>query len=301
MTSQATTNAHAAAAALKTFAFGVEIETIGRSATTLARSVATAMGWTQLPGNSQVRDNEGRVWAFVYDASISGTGCEMVTPKLRYDDIETLQNVVRTIRRAGARAHASCGTHIHIDASTLDAGAVGRVAKLFAAKENMIFLAAEATHRMTNRFCAPTSQDFIKKVANKRPKTLSEMSSLWYGEGGRSLSRYHSSRYRALNFHSLFYRGTIEFRLFNSELHAGKIKSYIQLCLGLIAYAKVTTNARFAPTAMEEVTYERTRIFLKNIGFRGEEFETARLHLTRAAKAADERRAAQPAQLAQAA
>ena len=33
----------------------------------------------------------------------------------------------------------------------------------------------------------------------------------------------------------MFSKGTIEFRLFNSTLHAGEIKSYIQLCMKINA------------------------------------------------------------------
>lgn len=43
-----------------------------------------------------------------------------------------------------------------------------------------------------------------------------------------------NSRYHGLNLHSVFSKGTIEFRMFNSTLHAGEVKSYIQLCLLII-------------------------------------------------------------------
>ena len=56
--------------------------------------------------------------------------------------------------------------------------------------------------------------------------------------GGR-YSHYDDSRYHALNLHSVFSKGTIEFRLFNSTLHAGEVKSYIQLCLAISHQALV--------------------------------------------------------------
>lgn len=58
---------------------------------------------------------------------------------------------------------------------------------------------------------------------------------------------YNDSRYHMLNYHATFTKGTIEFRLFQFDapadgkrngLHAGQLKSYIQLCLALSQMAK---------------------------------------------------------------
>ena len=40
----------------------------------------------------------------------------MVTPILHYEDIETLQELIRRLRKAGAMTNSSCGIHIHIGA-----------------------------------------------------------------------------------------------------------------------------------------------------------------------------------------
>ena len=55
---------------------------------------------------------------------------------------------------------------------------------------------------------------------------------LQYGDS--RIKHYHSSRYHFLNLHSFFTGNhTVELRGFNSELHAGKIRSYIVLALAL--------------------------------------------------------------------
>ena len=49
-------------------------------------------------------DAQGREWKFQRDCSIAGRDdekCEMVTPILTYADIETLQELVRRLRKAG--------------------------------------------------------------------------------------------------------------------------------------------------------------------------------------------------------
>ena len=66
-------------------------------------------------------DAEGREWKFQRDVSIDGPDaekCEMVTPILTYADMETLQELIRRLRKAGAKSDSSrgCGVHIHIGA-----------------------------------------------------------------------------------------------------------------------------------------------------------------------------------------
>ena len=64
-------------------------------------------------------DAQGREWKFQKDVSIAGCDaekCELVTPILKYEDIETLQELVRKLRKAGAISHAGIGaggTHSH--------------------------------------------------------------------------------------------------------------------------------------------------------------------------------------------
>ena len=67
-------------------------------------------------------DEQGREWKFQKDVSIAGIDsekCEMVTPILNYSDIETLQELVRILRKAGAKSASTrgCGVHIHIGAN----------------------------------------------------------------------------------------------------------------------------------------------------------------------------------------
>ena len=67
-------------------------------------------------------DAQGREWKFQKDVSIAGCDaekCELVTPILHYSDIETLQELVRKLRKTGAVSHAGigAGVHVHIGAN----------------------------------------------------------------------------------------------------------------------------------------------------------------------------------------
>ena len=92
-----------------------------------------------------------------------------------------------------------------------------------------------------------------------------------------------------LNYHATFTKGTIEFRLFQFEapadgkqngLHAGQLKSYMQLCLALSQMAKMVKTASPKPQQVENPKYAM-RTWLLRLGFIGEEFATARDILTR--------------------
>ena len=97
------------------------------------------------------------------------------------------------------------------------------------------------------------------ELNRKKPKTMAALADTWYGsqnaDYGRS-AHYNESRYHMLNLHATFTKGTIEFRLFqfdapsgdkNNGLHAGQLKSYIQLCLALSQLAKQVKTASANP------------------------------------------------------
>lgn len=47
--------------------------------------------------------------------------CELVSPILTYDeDINTLQELVRILRKAGGLTNSSCGIHVHLNGEEHD-------------------------------------------------------------------------------------------------------------------------------------------------------------------------------------
>src|SRR5687768_10805669 len=103
---------------MKGIRFGIEIETVGISRARLAQAIHGVVGGRLVEGYSSqgIHDGQGRTWKVVRDGSLSGElSGEIVSPVLGYADIETLQNVVRAVRQAGAKADPSTGIHIHVD------------------------------------------------------------------------------------------------------------------------------------------------------------------------------------------
>ena len=242
-------------------------------------------------------DSEGREWKFQRDVSISGPDdekCEMVTPILTYGDIETLQELCRQLRHAGAKSDASrgCGVHIHIGANGHTPQTLRNLANIMASHESLIAEALKLDRYRMDRYCRTVDPNFLQAVNRKKPKTMSQLADIWYTSQGASYGRtqhYNDSRYHMLNYHATFTKGTIEFRLFQFDeptaerkggIHAGQLKSYIQLCLALSQMAKDVRTASPKPQQNENPKYAM-RTWLLRLGFIGEEFATARDFLTR--------------------
>ena len=242
-------------------------------------------------------DEGGREWKFQKDVSIAGADsqkCEMVTPILTYEDMETLQELVRRLRKAGARSDATrgCGVHIHIGAKGHTPQTLRNLANIMASHEDLLASALNLDRGRISRYCRTVNPNFLAQVNKKKPKTMAKLADIWYGsqdaDYGRS-QHYNNSRYHMLNLHATFTKGTVEFRLFQFDapangkmngLHAGQLKSYIQLCLALSQMAKTVRTASSKPQQSENPKYAM-RTWLLRLGFIGEEFKTARELLTK--------------------
>lgn len=242
-------------------------------------------------------DASGREWKFQRDGSIAGPDdekCEMVTPILRYEDIETLQELCRRLRRAGAKSDATrgCGVHIHIGANGHTPQTLRNLANIMASHESLLADALKLDRSRMSRYCRTVDPNFLTQLNKRKPQTMAQLADIWYTSQGENYGRnqhYNGSRYRMLNYHATFTKGTIEFRLFQFDapadgkrngIHAGQLKSYIQLCLALSEMAKEVKTASPKPQQTENPKYAM-RTWLLRLGFIGEEFATARDFLTR--------------------
>lgn len=271
--------------------FGIEIETVRRTREQVAKAIFSVVGgdvqhlaYPSAYDPWQVTDPQGRKWQVVADSSLSNTPphhrAEVVSPVLNYSDIPTLQEIIRAIRAAGAKVDIQCGIHIHIDAAPFDGKKLGNLAKLIYKQEPLILHALKINNRRLERYTKPISEELIAKIVKERPRTKQHLNRLWYGYTNNQPQRYDNTRYHGVNLHNVWYRGTVEFRWFESTLHAGKVKSYIQFCLAIAAKA---LNSRSAASQKREFDPKCAkydfRVFLLRLGLIGEEFKTARLHL----------------------
>ena len=242
-------------------------------------------------------DADGREWKFQRDGSIAGPDsekCEMVTPILTYADMETLQELIRRLRGAGAKSDATrtCGVHIHIGAKGHTPQTLRNLANIMASHEDLLTRALNLDGSRISRYCRTVDRRFLEQLNSKKPATMADLADIWYGSQNADYGRsqhYNDSRYHMLNLHATFTKGTVEFRLFQFDapsdgrqngLHAGQLKAYIQLCLALSQMAKTVRTASPKPQQTENPKYAM-RTWLLRLGFIGDEFKTAREILTR--------------------
>lgn len=291
--------------AMKAQTIGVEVEMNSITRSAAAKKAAEFFG-TGRYENTERRngyrtwsawDGQGREWKFQRDSSIAGPDderCEMVTPILHYSDMETLQELIRVLRKAGAKSDATrgCGVHIHIGANGHTPQTLRNLANIMASHESLLASALNIDRRRMASYCRTVNPTFLQQVNKKKPTTMSQLADIWYTGNGADWGRsqhYNDSRYHMLNLHATFTKGTIEFRLFQFDapadgkrngLHAGQLKSYIQLCLALSEMAKEVKTASPKPQQTENPKFAM-RTWLIRLGFVGEEFQTARELLTK--------------------
>lgn len=276
---------------MKALRFGTEIEF-----TSISRSVAiNAVASVVSPGATinhgidhgldcfSFIDSNDRKWMVVSDGSVNGygTGGEFVTPPLHFEDIAMVQECVRALRRAGAVADSSCGQHVHVDGAQFISNPrkVRNLIALCKRWEN-IMLAASPIRSGRDRWCRRLESSLVERFRRTGGRTMRTINTAWYGSFQGSASHYDSSRYHWLNVHSLCNGvGTVEFRLFDGTLHAGKVRTNIVLAMAIAALALNSRSVSFRATGFA-ATKSGMREVMYCLGLTGEEMGNVRKHLT---------------------
>ena len=192
--------------------FGIEIEMTGITRSTAAKVIAGYFNTTatHVGGTYDaytVRDGDDRQWKVVSDASLrctdrNGRGAsklysvEFVSPICNYEDIETIQELVRKLRAAGARVNSSCGIHVHINAAPHTAKTLRNIVNIMASKEDLLYKTLRIDVAR-ERYCKKMDTRFLEEMNSKPPLTLDEVKSKWYDGGDYSYRHYDDTRYHA--------------------------------------------------------------------------------------------------------
>jgi hypothetical protein len=279
--------------------FGIEIEFTGITREQAAKIAAEYLGGSisavsDCYGTHRVTAPDGRVWKFMSDGSltcqrknerqtVSAGGdysVELVSPILLYhEDIDTVQGLVRRLRKAGGFANGSCGIHVHLDGSKHTPRSIRNFVNIIASKNDLFYKALQIAPERT-RYCKKMDAYLVERMNRLKPNSFAQIENIWYEGYRESRSRhYHNSRYHFLNLHSFFGDNhTVELRGFNSELHAGKVRAYIVLALALNHQALTQKSASCRKSQSENEKFAM-RVYLNRIGFIGDEFKSCREHL----------------------
>jgi hypothetical protein len=279
---------------MKNQTFGVEVEMIlnrEKAAKVIAEYLRGTIYHTynRIYHTIEITAEDGRVWKITRDSSIHCNNdldsCELVTPILKFEDIETLQEVIRKLRRAGAKVDESCGTHIHIGAERHTGKTLQNLINIFYSKDTLLYEALKVRSEGVNHYCKMFKTELIEEINKIKNPTIETVIDTWYETSNSYSARnrhYHSSRYHGLNLHSYSTIGTVEFRLFNATLHAGELKSFIHLALAINHQALTQKRATATKTSevIKHTNHKYTfRCWLLRLKLNGPEFKNTRMHL----------------------
>ncbi len=280
-------------ALLKSLRYGVELEIVGIDAARAHEIIQTVVGGSI--SYAGVTMTDGRTWKAVFDSSVrdaSGRTCEVVSPILTWSDMDTVQAIVRALRAGGARVNDTCGMHVHVDGAAFKADP-SKVKNLMALAYRWepvaITIARVLQHRSI--YCKTLDTALVDRFRAIRPRTLTDVAGAWYGNGQiRGNGHYDQSRYRWINVHALFDKGTVEFRLFNGTLHAGHVKANILFALGMASCALASRTVSFKGQTTGTRTlsdgrrpalsvHDRRCFIVHVLCLVGEEFKSYRQHM----------------------
>jgi hypothetical protein len=273
--------------------FGIEIEMNSAPFDKVAAALISAVGGrigekvdSRGRRRKGVFDEYNRFWAVVPDSSIGGIDTnELVSPVLKWEDLEVVQKIVRALREAGCKSRSAdkCGIHIHVGKQEFSPRAVVNLINIIATRQKLIYKALVVDSQRVS-YCKELGETFISLVESKKPRDFESLRELWYrafpDSNRLESAHYHGSRYQGLNLHSLFSGDTVEFRLFNGTLHAGLIRTYILFVLALSAQAQKLKSSRSNRRDIEiENEKYSFRCWLLRLGFIGDYFKNPRFHL----------------------
>lgn len=162
--------------------------------------------------------------------------CELVTPVLNSSTLQTLFSVIDIVKSQGGITNETCGIHVHIDKpNSLEELII--LYKRFLSEQEKIVSDWKIPECRLTRYCRLfQNADFIDGSISSESEFLDWLYEVHADEGNKK-----SLRYYALNFYSLIQHGTIEFRLFNSELDRVYIAKVLDWVLHF-AYAPTDYN-----------------------------------------------------------
>ncbi len=171
-------------------------------------------------------------WKVTYDGSVSN-GCEVVSPILSgAEGLESVRNVVRTLKAAGARVDNSCGFHVHVNARDLQGPELINAVRRYAQHETTI-----------DSFMAPRRRESRSEWC----RSMVELSrTLGRSRGdlfvATNVANLPQTRYYKLNLAAYVKHGTVEFRQHAGTLNLNKMINWIMFCVQFVEDSRLSES-----------------------------------------------------------
>jgi len=150
---------------------------------------------------------------------VGGQGLELVSPPLQgADGFRTLERVCELLSQHGARVGASCGLHVHLDATQEGGTRVAHIRRMMAGwvAQQGILRSQVTASRLGSQWCADVPASDVP------PESITGRAALVDFARGRS-------RYRNLSLMQLAVHGTLECRWHHGTVRYRDISRWVQL------------------------------------------------------------------------
>lgn len=164
----------------------------------------------------------------LYNGPAGFTGIEFVSPVLDSDNAghtAQVQTLCAMLQNAGCRVDKSCGFHVHLDASTLDANDVKRVFARYTANEDTIDTFMPGNRRGNSTNYAKSGKNYVNHVAQAQTKA--------------ALARALPDRYFRVNLASMDRHGTLEFRQHSATINANTVLRWVSFLTQFVNASRV--------------------------------------------------------------
>ena len=224
--------------------FGVELECIPGVRSNDIETIADALSNAGISTRAESYNHTTqRHWKVTTDASIVSDlgGFEIVSPVLRGGDgIRQLERVLDVLNRRGVKVNRTCGLHVHIGATQLQAADIKHLFKRYGRHEVAIDAIMPPSRRgNTNRYC--------RSMATLIAEDSDTMQRIESARDTRSVAAVfsgHDQRYMKLNIASYLRHGTVEFRQHSGTLEINKIASWVLFCLNFVKNSCISPTTR---------------------------------------------------------
>lgn len=187
-------------------------------------------------------------WAVGEDGSC---GAELKSPIL-YNGagLGSVGEILQAMDEANCQTDRACGIHVHTDVRDWRTNPLPfkNLAALVARVEDAIWSVCPQ-YRRGGTYSLECNTYKLQSIA--RAESISDILRAWYETDylsdavNNAQDHHHGTRYLAANFHSAFFRGSLEWRYFPSTLDAHTVNAYIGLCVALTEYAAQAKRVRF--------------------------------------------------------
>lgn len=103
-------------------------------------------------------------WKVTRDGSLLNGGAEVVTPVLCWVNMPVLQEVVRELRHAGAKATERGSQHVHIGIADFTALQLANMARIWYKQEDLFLKSAGTLERRINNYCHTMNHSFVHRL-----------------------------------------------------------------------------------------------------------------------------------------